>query len=326
MSKNLRSEQNAMVGLQQQTLLDIFIMDYCDHLEEELRSGFYKTYVGVEENLGFVKGKIQVARNIYLNPHRSDRLACAFDEYIEDNFLNQVFKKTLGFLYGAVHQDSTKRRVNQLLSGFSEISDWNYQKKDLDNQTFDRSNERFKSLFERSKWLLSGWNPDVFAGRSPAISLLFPMERLFEDVIGNEVSRMANQLGDSVRLQGPSAYLLDDMFRMKPDICWSNKSNGQTMILDTKWKLLDSRRSELGISMDDVYQMHAYGVQYKVSKLMLLYPYHEDLPPTLHSWNFQYRQGLPLEVKAIDLRLLGKVRGGIFDFRKHLNTLTKPNP
>ena len=49
------------------------------------------------------------------------------------------------------------------------------------------------------------------------------------------------------------------------------------LIMDTKWKRLDKRRTNLGVSQADLYQLYAYAQRYNCADVVLLYPWHEAL-------------------------------------------------
>ena len=63
---------------------------------------------------------------------------------------------------------------------------------------------------------------------------------------------------------------------MKPDITLLNESGKPVVILDTKWKILDSNDNKRGVSQSDIYQLLAYAQQYKCNTVVLIYPYTSD--------------------------------------------------
>ena len=58
-------------------------------------------------------------------------------------------------------------------------------------------------------------------------------------------------------------------------------SNDRPIILDTKWKRLAPRargcKTTLGVARSDIYQMLAYARAYKAKRLVLIYPWHEEM-------------------------------------------------
>ena len=56
---------------------------------------------------------------------------------------------------------------------------------------------------------------------------------------------------------------------------------GTAVILDTKWKRLTPRvrhcEKTLGVAQSDIYQMLAYARAYNARRLVLIYPWHEEM-------------------------------------------------
>ena len=62
-------------------------------------------------------------------------------------------------------------------------------------------------------------------------------------------------------------------FLLKPDIL-VRKGRRPRVVADTKWKRLDSRKADLGVSGEDVYQVLAYAHRYATGTAVLIYPHH----------------------------------------------------
>ena len=54
------------------------------------------------------------------------------------------------------------------------------------------------------------------------------------------------------------------VFWMKPDISLMDKEENILRIADAKWKILDEKKSDLGITQSDLYQMESYASRYGV--------------------------------------------------------------
>ena len=123
------------------------------------------------------------------------------------------------------------------------------------------------------------------------------MEKLYECWVGRSLA--LSLLRDYQLIeQAKRHYLLDHVpagerapqqwFMLKPDFLITGE---QVMVLDAKWKLLDSRADnslrKYEINQADLYQMFAYGQKYLQGKgnMMLIYPRHQffDTPlPVFH--------------------------------------------
>ena len=77
----------------------------------------------------------------------------------------------------------------------------------------------------------------TFSGDHVNLSILFPMERVFEDFVAHSFRRYQDQY--DVDAQGPITFLATykdrDAFMMKPDISLRS-GNEVAFILDAKWE------------------------------------------------------------------------------------------
>jgi 5-methylcytosine-specific restriction enzyme subunit McrC len=142
----------------------------------------------------------------------------------------------------------------------------------------DRGSRRWRSLFELARLLLGRHWQQTHAqkGQPDGITLLFPMNELFERYIAVQLKRALAGTGLEVISQGGGERCLGPWREGEncvgathstfPDILI--RKGGRTVaVIDTKWKL----RSK-GIAQGDVYQMMAYARLYRCDRLMLLYP------------------------------------------------------
>ena len=87
------------------------------------------------------------------------------------------------------------------------------------------------------------------------------------------------------------------LFALRPDIVVDGD-----IVIDTKWKQLKAGETTLGVSQADVYQMLAYARAYRARRLVLLYPWHRDLPKAgrLRRWKVA-KSETTLEIAAVDV-------------------------
>ena len=118
--------------------------------------------------------------------------------------------------------------------------------------------------------------PFAIAGLHRGLSMLFPMERLFELYVLSSL-RKAAPGAMQIRAQAGDQHLCEyegtNWFRLKPDIIVSNGT--ESWIVDTKWKLLTADLNrQYDLSQSDFYQLFAYGQKYLNGSgdLFLVYP------------------------------------------------------
>lgn len=272
----------ARVATQNHGILEILIRLFCDKLFAQVHRGLVRRYETQEENLAVLRGRLGIAEQVRLNSGNPERLYCRFDEFQEDNPLNQVLKAGVRFLLGVSRDLKNQQQLAELMLVFEGVSDIHRQVLPWSRVVFDRLSERYKPCFKLVELFLKGMPPDVTGGNAQSFSLFFDMNVLFEEYIGRIARRVFGPLGYQVILQGPQQHLAVDLdnqrpvFAMKPDVV--GKWGGEVAwILDTKWKPLSLQKSKEGVQQDDLYQMYAYANCYDCSDVILLYPHHQEL-------------------------------------------------
>lgn len=301
----------AGIDLQCHHLLDVFIRHFCEELFAQLRKGALLRYVHREDNLPVLRGRLLIDRQLKLNSGHQGRLYCAFDELVEDNVYNQYIKCALQVVHGQARSLAAKRPATELLYRFDgvrdrrreECRDWKLPER--------RDAKRFESVFRQCDWFLRGLGQDVQAGDRRNLSVLFDMNRLFEDFIAAKLRKETRGYDFRMRTQGPQSPLVKEgdtpRFQMKPDVTFI--AGGRVLaILDTKWKILSEQKDKYGISQADLYQMVAYGTRYRCPNLTLVYPKQEKVQRDRIEFRVPGTEPeMQITVRFVDLvRLVGK--------------------
>jgi 5-methylcytosine-specific restriction enzyme subunit McrC len=272
----------ARVALQNHGILEILIRLFCDKLFVQIHKGLVRRYESREENLAVLRGKLGLAEQIRLNAANPERLFCRFDEFQEDNPLNQVLRAAIRMLLKVSRELRNQRQLAELMLAFEGVSDAPRESLPWTRVVFDRLSERYRPCFKLAELFLKNTPPDVTGGAAQGFSLFFDMNALFEEYIGRLAIRVFTPLGFRVTLQGPQQYLAFNeknerpAFALKPDVV--GRLNSKTAwILDTKWKQLSIEEAKDGVAQSDLYQMYAYANCYRCPDVVLLYPHHKAL-------------------------------------------------
>lgn len=311
----------ARVAQQNHGILEILIRLFCDKLFVQIHRGLVRRYEAKEENLAVLRGRLGVAEQVRLNAGNPERLYCRFDEFQEDNPLNQILKAGVRLLLGISRDMRNQQQLTELMLVFEGVTDLHRQLLPWSRVVFDRLSERYRPCFKLVEMFLKGTPPDVSGGAEQSFSLFFDMNVLFEEYIGRIARRTFVPKGYQVVLQGPQQHLALDLanqrpvFAMKPDVV--GKQGGKvTWILDTKWKPLSLQKSKEGVQQDDLYQMYAYANCYDCSDVVLLYPHHQELGGAagvrssfgLNPWVRAAEQPVrQVQIATVDLSELGTV-------------------
>jgi len=254
----LSNEQIASCQNQKHTILEIFIQMFAQNLLKELKKGIFKEYLTQENNLRVLKGKYLINENLKYN-FTKDKIYCQYDEFCENNSLNQFFLYAVKFFQKFVDD---KKLLKQCELIFDEVE---YKHIDINtlNFHFNRLTQRFKTSFEIALLLLKQSIP-LFSQDKKSFAFLFDMNILFEKFI----ARILKEKYDDVEI--PNGYISFGGLNLKPDIIVKSKN----LIIDCKYKILKANSIA---SRNDRYQMYVYANNFKdIDTTMLLYPKHLD--------------------------------------------------
>lgn len=294
-------------------LLEVFIRTYIDEVDRVLMSGLVGGYERRSEVLNYVKGKINVPAQIRGGNVNQAQFNCTFKKFEIDNAFNKAVKATLHFLQGRSQNYNNRKRILGQLRDFESVELVSNPMQTVQHAKSqeNRLTRKYHQLLEWSEIFLGGKAFTSFQGSSMNTSVLYPMERVFEDYVAMQFRKYAE--GFRVLTQGRKGYYLvtqgdKKKFQLKPDIITEKPKVKNFALIDTKWKLLDQGKSSgnFGIPISDMYQLFAYGNKFRnedgtIPKLILLYPKTEKFDSELE--RFDYDPEMSLRVVPFDLSL-----------------------
>lgn len=294
--------KDADLRMDRMTLYEIFINMYLREVRTLIKRGLKSDYIRKENNLNYYKGKLMVKEQIKLNIAHKERFYVQYDEYQIDRPENRLIKATLLKLQNITSSAGNQKEIRQLLMSFELVTpSVNYQK-DLSKVVIDRTIKDYEILIRWSKVFLLNKSFTTFSGNTQARALLFPMEKVYESYVVQELRKALADLNWTIRSQDKGYYLFDipRQFALRPDIVIT-KDDGTKVILDTKWKnLVDKPRINYGISQADMYQMYAYSKKYETSEIWLLYPTNKDMRER-YDISFASDDGVNVHVFFVDV-------------------------
>lgn len=321
----------ASQNVQNVPILEALIWAFVRRLLTELRRGQQHQYVGREENLTCVKGKILLHKHSTLNAAHRHRMYVGYDEFENDTWLNRILKAACARLLSLTRFSRTQQYLREALLELADVHQHMIELHHFDHVHLDRNSERFRELLNFCRLLFDGATPAAHQGNVPSFSLLFPMETVFEEFIGAILKRHAVDFGfkgSDVHLQarGRTRWLLTqgsgkDHFRLKPDVLMNGANENPAIIVDTKWKRLvsDLDDTKNGVSQSDIYQLYAYAHRFNCEKNVLLFPQVPGATPRIYSLAGDI-SGKRLKIAYVDLnydlrqdrtRLIGNLRDAL---------------
>lgn len=286
-------------------------------LDRVVQRGVRFEYQRVEEELPFLRGQLSLMRQIRQPPGREHRFHVRHDVFLPDRAENRLLKLALDRVRQCTADADNWRLAQELSQLLAEVPASRRVRDDFQAWGTDRLMAHYKAARPWCELVLSGSLPEAVLGDHHGLSLLFPMEKLFERYVAGWLrSNMA--LDAHIRTPAASEYLCThlerSMFRLEPDVLLS--AQGQRWVLDMKWKRLSEgdQDNKYRMSQSDLYQLFAYGHKYMAGEgtLTLVYPrsalFSEPLPP------FEFGANMRLRVLPFDLEsdaLLGWQQSGL---------------
>ena len=284
-----KSSNLASLKTQNLPLLEIFISMFLCELEALVKKGIKSDYVALEENLNFLKGKLNINEQIKRNSIHKERFYVGYSEFLSDIKINRIIKTTLKFLYKKSNSSKNQQKIRELLFIFDEVSECEDYKNFFAKLVITRQVKHYEQTLLWCKIFLLGNTFTPYKGDDLALALLFDMNALFESYVGNFIKKSF----PCTILQHSEKHLVENpkSFRLRPDIFLKDK-----FIADTKWKIISSSND---ISQADLYQLYAYGKKHECSKLYLIYPKIEGVKQEF--MKFGYDDKMLLEILYFDL-------------------------
>ena len=285
-----KSSNLASLKTQNLPLLEIFISMFLCELEALVKKGIKSDYVALEENLNFLKGKLNINEQIKRNSIHKERFYVGYSEFLSDIKINRIIKTTLQFLYKKSNSSKNQQKIRELLFIFDEVSECEDYKNFFAKLVINRQIKHYEQTLLWCKIFLLGNSFTPHKGDDLAFALLFDMNALFESYVGNFIKKKRAD----VSLQHSAKHLIEDpkSFRLRPDIFLEGK-----FIADTKWKIISSKDD---ISQADLYQLYAYGKKHPCDgKLYIIYPKIEGIKQEF--MKFGYDNKMWLEILYFDL-------------------------
>lgn len=284
-ARDLRIDVGALtqLGWQRDTILEILIRLFCSKLVEAVRQGMPRQYIGHDDDLPALRGRLDVGRQFTKHAVSPQKLACRFDDLSPDITLNQVMKAVILKLARIARAPDNQRMLRELNFVYADISEVPRKALRWDRIVLDRTNARWRELLSLARLLLDERHQQTSSGIIDGHALLFEMNVLFEEYVARLFRRALAGSGLAVSAQGGHRHCLyeADMgrFRTRPDLLIRQGAE-TSLIVDTKWKRMTRRIDDpkRGVSQSDVYQLMAYGQLYACPRVVLLYPHHSGLP------------------------------------------------
>lgn len=290
---------------------------FLTELDHIVQRGLRFNYQRVEEEQPFLRGQLNVMAQLRQPPGREHRFQIRHDVFTPNRAENRLLRSTLNLVCKQTTSADNWRLAHELSVRLAELPDSRDIQADFRAWGTDRLVAHYQAVRPWCEIILLKTMPLALQGQTKGLSLLFPMEQLFERHVA---ACLRAQLPPSFRIRTPAAsqslclHAGRPIFQLEPDIFIEH--GNRSWVLDTKWKRVNAadRDNKYGLSQGDFYQLFAYGRKYMngVGEMALIYPrtsqFAQPLPP------FSFDDELRLHVLPFDLQADALVGASVLSF------------
>lgn len=298
----VREGDVAHLRLLRRPLNEWIIRQFLLALSHLLKRGLSSQYQRVAEERTFVRGQINMPRQMRQLPHRQHLTHVKHDIFLLNRPENCLLRTALLRCRSATQDTDNWGLAASLDEWMHHVPVSEDIQQDLRQWCDDRHMAYYASVRPWCELVLGNALPATMEGRWQGISLLFPMEKLFEAFVERALAT-ALRSGGRLRAQSRQGCLCwhggSACFRLQPDMLVEYEDT--RWVLDAKWKLLNASEKYHGLSQADFYQMFAYGHNYLdgQGEMALIYPYNSDFAGL--ELPFVFSENMKLHVLAFDL-------------------------
>lgn len=272
---NMHRFENTSLQTLNRPLFEALIGFFLKEVSDVIKKGIRSQYTRVQERKPYLKGQLQTSKQLNQRPGCLNSFHISYDEFSPDRAENRLIRSALSQVMKWSKNSDNLRLGSELQFALDDIPCSGNHVLDFRQWSNERSLVHYRNVKPWCELILSYQSPVSLSGLHNGISMLFPMENLFERYVA---IRLGKSLQPSLKLktQANSCALVihkprsgksQEWFRLKPDIVVSDKTSHEPLyVADTKWKRINEKQAtakqKYGISQSDMYQMFAYGQNY----------------------------------------------------------------
>lgn len=251
------------VGLQTNSILDIYLNQFLAGVQQLLIKGLPKQYLVEESNQKALKGRLILPKQLRKNGLHPERFFVQHTTYDHHHLFNQALYEALKILDQVSLNQQLKTKLQRVLTIFPKLPTHIFTPRDFDRLFQIQKYRPYHDLLEISRLILLNFSPDIRSGRHHLFAILFDMNKLFEEYIYWTIKALENE---SIQVQRQTSKPFWQRRSIRPDLIL--KIGQHKYVLDTKWKMLQNNLP----SMEDLKQLYIYGQYFKAERGILLYP------------------------------------------------------
>lgn len=321
---NIKQNQIGLLSKMNWDMFEFYTYFFSKNLNDLLKKGVIRSYEILEANENTLKGRLLIKKQIQYNSIQKWRYFCEYEELTENNLINQILKYCTVVLLRQSSIEINKKLLKEILNYFFNVEFRIIRFDDFRKINFDRINSIFKPYIDFCETLVRHCNLGLSPEDISSFYFLFNMNKLFETFLSEFIASHK----DKIKVRGMYAITsvngqfnkfrfgkLFNKFNLNPDLILSyqvsdlsaddNKSE-EKLLIDFKYKILDIKKRNLGVSKADIYQIFTYSQSqdFKYKDIVLFYP-KSELEKLEIGNNYKHSNKdnqVNLFIKALDLK------------------------
>lgn len=245
-------------------LLHWYLSIFLEGLKGLLRTGLLHTYTPVQEQLGVLKGRLQLSRQVQHNYIRRERFWVTHDEYNNRHPVNILLGAALAQLQALPLDAGLRSQFAYLQAFFPKPQQGTDLSKALAfSWSTDHRLDRYRQALQIARHILEEERPDIRSGQDLGLALVFDMNQLFEAYLYRQLLRWRPP-GVHVERQQSRSFWGGN--RLRPDLLVSSAQG--RWVLDAKWRQPSAGQP----SAEELRQIYVYCDYFAADRGVLIYP------------------------------------------------------
>lgn len=247
--------------------VDLLAELYTDELASVMRQGVARSYERIERQEEYVRGRLNVQRQLQQSGPAATEFHCSHDELTRDTLLNRTILHATRILVRLVEDSELQRRLHRQVQQLRrDISLEPITPEQMRGLELTRLNDHYEDLLRLAELVITNTLiEDLHQGEALGYTLLLDMPDRYQAALASSLKDVKD--GFTLQTERPLEKFLTGDFDLEPKPDYVLKQNGEPiLVLDAKWKDF-SRKPREG----DIYQLISYQQYFDVPGA-LLYP------------------------------------------------------
>lgn len=263
---------SSVLSLQPNSILELYIELFIHEVEYLLKRGLIKQYSKREGQLGTLKGRFLIHKQVSKNMIHKERFHVNYTNYDQEHLLHQVLHQAILLVCQLNSNPLLSSRLAKLRLDFPKVPIIAITEKVFTKIPDSRKTLPYQYALSIARLLLLNYHPDLQQGRQHVLALMFDMNTLWEQFVFVSLCKYKKE-GVSVEAQQQKPFWSKHesstfSSAMRADIVLRFPRPASCVVLDTKWKYFATQQP----SATDLRQLYVYLKYFGANKVGMVYP------------------------------------------------------